>query len=852
MRQSGNMNSLKFYKELSRKIIENKEFIMDYDDLLIGNRLEIRANMYKRLLESASIFACSDDETHKIIALKIASKIIETKESGGAFKAACQLIFARLGIFPTFKMAVEQYKIEDYFNILGGKLKENMTFSLKTEILKKLDSNFYNIGQETVLLTDYQVELLQNLKKKSNVSISAPTSAGKSYILTRYIVECLINNDEFIAVYIVPTRALITQVQRDFKKALRDHHVKDVELFTASWEIKDEKQLSKAILILTQERLQALEGRVDNPFKINLLIIDEAQNIEGGARGILLEDSIQQVREWNTNVQVVFIAPFIENPEVFQHIFPSSKLKPIETKFSPVSQNIIFIDIRGKNLERSYISQELGRKIKLDELKIEEKVPENYKRKAWVAANLVEDGPTMVYCNGPGDCKKTANALLDFTSMRDVSQNVSEVIKFLEENVHPNYYLINHLRKGIGYHYGKMPPTIRLVMELLFSRKDIDVICCTSTLMEGINLPAKNIVVYKPKYGNRTITDLDLMNLVGRAGRLMRDFFGNIYCVDNDEWVGPRLGTERTTYEIESSMESVIINKREKIIDNLRMNLKSRSKNDDVEAAVTRFLINEIRKGKIEIIEQLIAQDKSVASSLEEIHTYVKTIVLEVDLPAEIILRNRSIDPRLQNKLYKKLKEIQSPPILRHPAKGNIYADLEKILPLLNECFNKESHDKYTKYHALFANWWVNEKTLRQIIDISLDYIRKKDNSVDLNEELINKEIENIFDTANIKMKFELCRDIGCYIDILQYVLGNDLLDIDEVTNMSFYIEMGAFKPTTLALMNEGFTRTAAILISRKMPQNFKDYEQCRKFILDNIKELNKYIPPILIQEFIC
>ena len=384
-------------------------------------------------------------------------------------------------------------------------------------------------------------------------------------------------------------------------------------------------KLSKAILILTQERLQALEGNVKSPFKIDLLIVDEAQNIEEGARGILLEDSIQQAREWNINIQVVFIAPFIENPEEFQHIFPSADLKPIKTKFSPVSQNIIFIDIKNNNIERSYISQELGRKIKIDKLTIDKKIPENYKRKAWVTANLIDNGPTMVYCNSPSDCRNTANALFDLVGQQDCNQTVLEVIKFLENNIHPEYFLIKYLKNGIGYHYGKMPPSVRMSMELLFSKKHINVICCTSTLMEGINLPTKNIVVYKPKYGNRTpITDLDLLNLVGRAGRLMKDFFGNIYCIDNDDWNGPKLSVEKTSYEIESSMENVIMNKRYQIIENLRMNLNAGGKNDDVEAAVTRFLMNEIRKGKIELIEQLIAKDNNAANGMSMINSYVK------------------------------------------------------------------------------------------------------------------------------------------------------------------------------------------------------------------------------------
>eukprot|EP00825_Cyclidium_porcatum_P052252 TRINITY_DN9840_c0_g1_i2.p1 TRINITY_DN9840_c0_g1~~TRINITY_DN9840_c0_g1_i2.p1 ORF type:complete len:163 (-),score=21.09 TRINITY_DN9840_c0_g1_i2:242-730(-) len=65
---------------------------------------------------------------------------------------------------------------------------------------------------------------------------------------------------------------------------------------------------------------------------------------------------------------------------------------------------------------------------------------ENYKRKAWVTANLIDNGPTMVYCNSPSDCRNTANALFDLVGQQDCNQTVLEVIKFLENNIHPEYF----------------------------------------------------------------------------------------------------------------------------------------------------------------------------------------------------------------------------------------------------------------------------------------------------------------------------------------------------------------------------------------------------------------------------
>lgn len=55
------------------------------------------------------------------------------------------------------------------------------------------------------------------------------------------------------------------------------------------------------------------------------------------------------------------------------------------------------------------------------------------------------------------------------------------------------------LEKGIAYHFGGIPEEIKIKVEELYKLGFIKIIFCTSTLLEGVNLPAKNIFILSEK-----------------------------------------------------------------------------------------------------------------------------------------------------------------------------------------------------------------------------------------------------------------------------------------------------------------------------------------------------------------
>src|SRR6202011_3462567 len=135
-----------------------------------------------------------------------------------------------------------------------------------------------------------------------------------------------------------------------------------------------------------------------------------------------------------------------------------------------------------------------------------------------VAAQLSSDGPA-----------------LDVKSLAELSQ-------FIKDHIHPEYGLAEMVLHGVGFHYGRMPTLLREALESAFRTGDVNFLVCTTTLFQGINLPARSVFINTPTRGKgTTLKPAQIWNFAGRAGRLGKDLVGNVFLVDYDKWPEPTL-----------------------------------------------------------------------------------------------------------------------------------------------------------------------------------------------------------------------------------------------------------------------------------------------------------------------
>ena len=107
-------------------------------------------------------------------------------------------------------------------------------------------------------------------------------------------------------------------------------------------------------------------------------------------------------------------------------------------------------------------------------------------------------------------------------------------ISHLESNFTRNWCLVKALKNGIGIHHGTIPKYIQREIIKLFNDKVIKCIFSTTTITEGVNTTAKNILIYSHKKGIKDLKKFDVLNIIGRAGRFYQHFSGRVFIIDEE------------------------------------------------------------------------------------------------------------------------------------------------------------------------------------------------------------------------------------------------------------------------------------------------------------------------------
>ena len=163
------------------------------------------------LAEKGLILAESKSKNHKYIALSIAT-ILAKQSLNNQLHIISNMIFSRIKNFRSQELLIKNtgVNIEDNYSPV----------EIFKEILVK-ENNTIQIAGKEYLLNDFQLDLYNLVKKKKLLSVSAPTSAGKSFIIKRIIIDLLLSSYN-CCVYIVPSRALITEIVNEIRMEINE------------------------------------------------------------------------------------------------------------------------------------------------------------------------------------------------------------------------------------------------------------------------------------------------------------------------------------------------------------------------------------------------------------------------------------------------------------------------------------------------------------------------------------------------------------------------------------------------------------------------------------------------------
>lgn len=734
------------------------------------------------------------------------------------------LILSRLGNFPAKTLLAGEYGEVD--DITDDPF-------LRAECLVRGIENSRDDISEDIRLTDFQVRLLDTLQSERNVSISAPTSAGKSFALEQHLVRLLRSTKAVTAVYIVPTRALIRQVSFDLIDLVRQNSLYATVLSSPiPPQKRDNDRAQHLIFVLTQERFATLLAEATPTLSIDAIIVDEAQEISKEKRGQTLERVIQIALQRYPTTKVFFSSPLRSNPEYLLELFRrSGEASSHFTEFrSPVSQNLIFVKPVLGVPKRAKVTLKLDDgDVEAGTLDLPFKFRNSYMGK--LAHYFTKEGETsIVYCNRPSSADKQAEDIAETIQEPVHDEELDDFAAFLEGEVHRLYKLPELIRKGVSFHYANIPQIVRGKIEELVKARKITFVCCTSTLLQGMNLPAKNIFVEDPKTGQGeegAISRGDFWNLIGRAGRLKMDFTGNVFCVFGKDWKIDELIEDRFV-PIESAQQ-IAIRERTK---ELAMYAKTPPEGMEGGALWAVQAFASIYADRVMSDTRLSASvsEPDVLEAAMQVDSAADDLRTAQTLPDEIYARNLYVHPKTLEELadyFRAHPDISSLiPVLPVTDRGN--SRLRTIMEIIELYFLKTGTKSYI-YYAFLASMWMQGKPLRDILKGRLTYKGLAENA-----ENVNKEVRGLFEEIEKQIRYVYVKYTAIYNQVLAAVLAEKgySAQANNLVPLHLFLEFGASDRTAINLMGLGLSRTSALLLrgAASLPREL-DVNQCREYV---------------------
>jgi hypothetical protein len=656
------------------------------------------------------------------------------------------------------------------------------------------------------------------------LSVSAPTSAGKSYVVKRWFEDRILQADHFRGVYLVPTRALIEEVSRD----LQSHFGSAVAIFALPWE-SDIDAAAKEIYVLTQERLHLLQQRFP-ALATDVLFVDEAQKFGDGTRGVLLQRVLDEAVRRSPDGQFIFASPLTENPELLLEGAPegvAATSLPSET--ITVNQNLLWANQIPQFPRRWTIERvSNGTPAVIGEVELPARPSPESKRLPLLAVAIGGAEPgNVVYVNGASSAEKTAKQIHDALGEDHEMAGDSRIAalrELVEKTIHPDYALGAVLTRGVAFHYGNMPLIVRAEIEKLFRDGVLRYLVCTSTLLEGVNLPCRNLFARGPKKGRGNVMSPgDFWNLAGRAGRWGKEFQGNIICVDTkNERLWPEAPRSRARTPITRASDPVV---GEPV--RLRKYIESgtpaeESREHPLIESVFSFLATRHAQGVpfaelpgIELGEAAPQVEQAVGKALKD-----------VQVPLEVFAAHPGISPVSMQRLleYFRDKEDDLKLILATPesqdAAETYVAALGRSNQILGSKFGPQSRLWAV---AMLVTQWMRGYPLARLIAERIAYYAGRGDDVN-----VAAMIRSTMDDVEQIARFEAPKYLACYLDVLRFHLeesGKPELAA-EMPELTMMLELGVSRQTELSLMALGLSRTTAVALSELIVADDLDRER--------------------------
>ena len=390
----------------------------------------------------------------------------------------------------------------------------------------------------------FQEEAIHAIDRNHSVLVTAPTGAGKTVLAEYAIEKCIALGRRVI--YTAPIKALSNQKYRDFYQAYGDC----VGIVTGDVVLN---QFAQVLVMTTEIFRNTIFDDITRLDDVEYVIFDEIHYINDIERGTVWEESIifapqnvkfvclsatipniNQFAEWMRTVREVEIDVIeeLERPVPLEHhlYLEGYGIGDLEC-LQQVQESIIHDNSYNYDEDFDNSDEDQTRENALDDLLINTDLISYIQHQSTL--------PCLYFCFSRKVCEKNAafyakrnfltpeqrKEILHLFDLLCTQYNIRD-----ERNIQAFRRLVS---KGIAYHHAGMLPTLKEVVERLFTSGLIQLLFTTETFAVGINMPACTVVFESlEKYDGvsfRYLKTREYHQMAGRAGRRGIDPIGYVY-----------------------------------------------------------------------------------------------------------------------------------------------------------------------------------------------------------------------------------------------------------------------------------------------------------------------------------
>lgn len=821
--------------------IENNEYLNElYDNILYNYGLKLfhlddlqpREFDAKDAMRFADILSKSIDpeksEVHKLWGQEIASLVSALVPQDDEIEYYLGSVLTSVGNYRGVSLLDRQSEKEylsaelferlftnyskQYFRIPASP--DNYFFKVQKEIYDKFDEPYF--------------------------SYSAPTSLGKSYVMRMFIKDRILNGEPFNYAVIVPTKALINEVTKNLTEDLEDDlHNHDFRIVTSAGAVALEEE-HNYIFVMTPERLLYLLILMPD-INIEYLFIDEAYKIsKEDSRSAFYYKVVDMLSQRKHKPHIIFASPNVPNPEVYLQLIPELKDYgdyQISTKFSPVNQEKFMIDLKEHKL---HVYNDVTQKLTEYESFDEDKDLLDF------VMEIGESTRNIVYSNSKDQVIQYARDYADRLEkikgidVNDCDPELKALAEEIRQDVHGQYYLADIITYGVAYHMGYLPATIRVQIEELYKKGKITTLFCTSTLLEGVNLPADNLFITSNRNGG-VMSPVDFRNLMGRVGRIEFNLYGNVFLVCIKRKTNKKKYLELLQEDIQPQKLSVVTalnDEQKKTIVNLlkegKTELPKEIAKDEESRSLVRKFTNILLRDIVGNRDSRVHKEFSEYLTTDDEKIITEHFAGKENSPDDDI----NLSPDQTEMLSEAIRKGLHYPKIRVGGRAN-YCELREFLGRLLEIFKwdiyerdtlgffNEDKKQYTKlgHYAFVLNQWVSGMGLNSMILEAIEHdtgnprAKVKVNGKWIQFQPVPEHINSLIGSVLEDIESVITFRLANYF--LRFSQEYKRIHPDEKF-MDWYefVEYGGTNPYSIWLQRNGFSREAATYIQN----NFQYY----------------------------